>query len=196
MTALDRATPLAAHVWEREEHEHYVEPFWPSERLFAVEPFVQEIWDPACGFGRIPDAARAAHHAVRATDIVDRGYRHFHGAEDFLKSDRRCPNVVSNPPFNIFRPFAEHALKITRGKVALIWIVPRLNAAGWLSGTPLARIWLLTPRPSMPPGHVITAGQRPKGDTRDFCWLVFEHGHIGPAQIGWLHRDGNEAKAA
>lgn len=196
MTSPQGATPIAAHSWEREEYEHYVEPFWPSERLFAVEPFVNEIWDPACGFGRIPDAARAAHLPVIATDIVDRGYRHFHGTEDFLKSERRVPNVVANPPFNLFREFAEHALKLTTGKVALIWLVPRLNAARWLSGTPLARIWLLTPRPSMPPGHTITAGQKPGGGTQDFAWLIWDHQHSGPPTIGWLHRDGNEAKAA
>lgn len=196
MSTPQGATPIAAHAWEREQHEHYVEPHWVSERLFAVETFAHEVWDPACGFGRIPEAARAAFLPVLSTDIVDRGYRHFNGTNDFLKSTRTCANVIANPPFDIFRAFAEQALKLAMEKVALIWIVPRLNAAGWLSGTPLARIWLLTPRPSMPPGHVITAGQRPKGDTRDFCWLVFEHGHIGPAQIGWLHRDGNEAKAA
>jgi len=38
-----------------------------------------------------------------------------------------------------------------------------LNAAHWLQGTPLRRISLLTPRPSMPPGHIIAAGSKPGG---------------------------------
>lgn len=34
MTALKK---LDAHVWEREENEHYVEPEWCSQRLFEEE---------------------------------------------------------------------------------------------------------------------------------------------------------------
>lgn len=188
--------PLKAHRWKREQTEWYVEPSWVSERLFQVEPFIHEVWDPACGFGRIPDAARAAHLPAVATDIVDRGYRHLHGTEDFLWTTRRFANIVCNPPFDKFREFAEQALKLTTGKVAMIWLVPRLNAARWLSGTPLARIWLLTPRPSMPPGHVIASGGKVGGGTSDFCWLVFDKAHVGRPTIGWLHRDGDEAKAA
>lgn len=181
--------PKLAQIWDREEHEHYVEPEWCSQRLFEVEPFVQEIWDPACGFGRICESARAFGHAVKATDVVDRGYGRFHGARDFLSEDDMAANIVSNPPFDMFQDFANHALKLARNKVALIWLVPRLNAARWLAETPLARVWLLTPRPSMPPGHTITAGQKPGGGTQDFCWLVWEQGYRGKPELGWLRRD-------
>jgi hypothetical protein len=75
-------------------------------------------------------------------------------------------------------------------KVALIWLARRLNAARWLQGTPLARVYLLTPRPSMPPGHVILAGEKLGGGKHDFCWLVFEHGHVGPPELRWLRREG------
>jgi len=68
-------------------------------------------------------------------------------------------------------------------------LLRRLNAAHWLRDTPLARIYLLTPRPSMPPGHVILAGEKPGGGSQDFCWLVFFHKHKGPPELRWLHRD-------
>ncbi len=183
--------PKLAQIWDREAHEHYVEPEWCSQRLFDVEPFVQEVWDPACGFGRICESARAFGHCAKATDIVDRGYGHFHGARDFYAAGmfELTANIVSNPPFDRFELFANQALKLARNKVALIWLVPRLNAARWLAGTPLARIWLLTPRPSMPPGHTITAGQKPGGGTQDFCWLVWEQGYRGKPELGWMHRD-------
>jgi hypothetical protein len=41
----------------------------------------------------------------------------------------------------------------------------------------------------MPPGHVILAGEKPKQDTRDFAWLVWEHGYQGKPELGWLRRD-------
>jgi hypothetical protein len=75
-----------------------------------------------------------------------------------------------------------------------IWLTRRLNAARWLSHTPLARIYLLTPRPSMPPGHVILAGEKPGGGSQDFCWLVWSRHHIGPPKLHWLHRDKEEGE--
>ena len=52
--------PRRSHIFDRDDHDFYVEPPWCSERLFAVEPFAGLIWDPAAGSGTIPRAARAA----------------------------------------------------------------------------------------------------------------------------------------
>lgn len=191
MCTIGIAKAEQSHIWERQEHEHYVEPEWCSRRLFEVEKFEGIIWDPCCGFGRIPEAAMDAGYPIGATDIVDRGYKSpAFEVSDFLQTQGLCRNIVCNPPFDIFRQFATRALKIARCKVAMIWLVRTLPAARWLQDTPLARIWLLTPRPSMPPGEVITRGEKPGGGKQDFCWLVWDKAHVGPASIGWLHRDG------
>jgi hypothetical protein len=185
--------PLNAKVWVRETNEHYVEPHWCSERLFAVEQFENLIWDPCCGFGRIPESAKRADYSAIGTDLVDRGYRDLFGTCDFLTSRRVIPqafSIVCNPPFNIAGKFATHALSTAAEKVAMIFPTARLNAAHWLRETPLARVWLMTPRPSMPPGHTITAGEKPGGGKMDFCWLVWTKGRIGPADLRWLRRDG------
>ena len=194
-TTEDIKRPENSHIWQRETHEHYVEPEWCSRRLFAVEKFDGQVRDPCCGFGRIPEAAKAAGcYPVRGSDIFDRGYNG--DVADFLTCGDTIDNVVSNPPFDIFQDIANHALKLTRHKVALMWTVRTLPAARWLRNTPLARIWMLTPRPSMPPGCVISHGvglhgepQKVGGGKQDFCWLVWDKQHEGPASIGWLHRD-------
>jgi hypothetical protein len=156
--------PIKVHAWKAETHQHYVEPEWCSTRLFQVETFSGQVDDPCCGFGRIPRASIAAGHDTTSSDLVRRGYGG--PAQDFLASTWWRDNIVFNPPFNAFQQFAEHALHLARDKVAAIWLVPRLNAAHkWLDGTPLARVWLLTPRPSMPPGHVITARRWLAGGT-------------------------------
>ena len=51
------------------------------------------------------------------------------------------------------------------------------------TGLPLARIYLLTPRPSMPAAAVIARGELPGGGRMDFAWLVFNHGHSGPPVV-------------
>lgn len=189
----------ASHLWARDANEHYVEEAWCSMRLLQEEQFEGGIHDPCCGFGRIPEAAMSFGMPVTASDIADRGFKGGGTTCDFLTSTWTCDNVVTNPPFGSFRQFAFHALALTSRKVAMIWQVPRLNAAGWLRDTPLRRIWLMTPRPSMPPGHVVRQleadGKRPSGGTQDYCWLVWEHGFgghhrfSGHPEVRWLHRE-------
>jgi hypothetical protein len=193
MTSTDIATPVAAHNWQREKHEHYVEPHWTSERLFAEEKFEGPIWDPCCGFGRIPDAAVKAGLGAIGTDIVDRGWRDLHSVRDFIQSEPVTASfdIVCNPPFNLAGRFARHAIDMEGvRKVAMIFPTQRLNAAHWLRETPLARVWLMTPRPSMPPGYTIAAGEKPGGGKVDFCWLVWTKGRVGPPDLRWLRRDG------
>lgn len=178
-----------SHIWQRDKYDHYVEPRWVSERLFDVEPFAGNILDPACGFGNIVEAAKSRGYIASGHDIVDRGYT---GTivQDFMQCRDHVDNIACNVPFDIAPEFTRHALTLVRHKLAVIFPVPRLNAAHrWLEGLPLARIWLLTPRPSTPPGHVIAGGKKAAGGREDFCWLIFAVGHAGLAEIKWLHRD-------
>jgi hypothetical protein len=181
--------PKCAHTWRRAGEDFYSEPEWCSARLFAVETFTGPIWDPAAGLGTIPRAARAAGLSNFASDIADRGC----GArQDFLTAPALTTgafSVVTNPPFALAREFVERALTLGAAKVAMIFPTARLNAARWLEALPLARIWLLTPRPSMPPGNVILRGEKPGGGKTDFGWLVFDRTHSGPPVMRWLHRD-------
>ena len=92
--------------------------------------------------------------------------------------------------FGIIKGFITHAVSCSRRNTAAIFPVARLNAARWLQDLPLRKIWLMQPRPAMPPGDYIRAGGKVGGGRVDFCWLVFEHGHTGAPELAWLHRDG------
>jgi len=168
--------------------EHYVEPFWVSERLFAEEAFEGAIYDPACGFGRIVISALKAGHQAYGSDLVHRGWDST--PQNFFASESKHNNIVSNPPFDQIKQFAKHALKRAEHKVVMIMPTARLNAARWLEQTPLRRVWLLTPRPSMPPGQYILDGGKVGGGKSDYCWLVWDIGYQGLPEMRWLHRDG------
>jgi hypothetical protein len=195
------AAPKLAHIFQREPHEHYVEPEWCSVRLFDAECFGAPgacVLDPASGWGRILRAAAAAGYTPIASDIVDRLDRR--GLErvtfnvcDLLKTSpvRSVWSVVCNPPFDCVENFCRRGLEVATFKVAMICPLRRLPAAHWLRRMPLESIYLLTPRPSMPPGSWITNGNSPTGGSQDFCWLVFnkQSTTVGLPRLRWLHRD-------
>lgn len=79
------------------------------------------VWEPACGDGAICKALQRHGIASIGTDLVDRGYGE--SRRDFLlelKPPADCDSIVTNPPFRLWREFAEHALSMDVGFVALL----------------------------------------------------------------------------
>lgn len=188
---MTETTPKNAHLWARHPEDWYVEPEWCSRRLFEVEPFGGRIWDPSCGTGRIVRAARERGHLAVGTDLVMRSPV-CSSQEDFLRTTTRDANIVSNPPFGVADDYARKALRQAVFKIALLLPTKWMNSAkrgAWLETTPLATVWLLAPRPSMPPGPVIEAGEKPGNGTVDYCWMVWDKTHTGAPVIRWLRRD-------
>jgi hypothetical protein len=182
-----------SHVWQRHSNDWYTEPSWVNKRLFDVEFWSgsdSSIHDPAAGIGTVVKAAQ--EHGLKASgaDIVDRGAGF--PVQDFLASSiEKHDNIVTNPPYGLLREFTERALRLTRDKVCILCPVARLNAARWLADIDSLRcVWLLTPRPSMPPGEVVLGGGKVGGGKADYCWLVFDKSYRGEPFMQWLHRDG------
>jgi len=178
-----------SHLWARDAHDFYCEPRWTADRLFQMQPFVGEVIDPACGTGRIVEAARRAHHCAEGWDILDRG---FPGTKvrDFLTVQTPICNFVCNPPFQIAEQFVMRALALAHHNVAMLlpatWLLGDRRAR-WLETTPLVRVLFITPRPSMPPGAVIMAGQKPGNGTTDYAWVVDDYPY--GFQLDRVHRD-------
>ena len=184
---IETKRPRRAHIFARAADDRYIEPEWCSRRLLEEESFAGTIHDPAAGTGRILASARAAGFKATGADIspLSADFR----AIDFLKDRAKRDNTISNPPYGAMREFALHALKHTRRKVALLVPLARLNAAHWIQETPLRRVWLLSPRPSIPPHSYLLAGCKAKGGRPDFCWLVWERDFDGERTLDWLMRD-------
>jgi hypothetical protein len=197
------ARPRHAHIFERDANDHYVEPYWVSARLFDVESFGApgaRILDPACGWGRILKSAQDAGYTPIGCDVVDRrddphafAEAAFHKC-NFLKASpvRSTWSIICNPPFDHIEEFCERANSIAIYKAAILMPLRRIPAAHWLCRLPLETVWLLTPRPSMPPAAWLAAGNKASGGTPDFAWLVFNKrdasGGSEP-RVRWLHRD-------
>jgi hypothetical protein len=88
-------------------------------------------------------------------------------------------------PQPLYLDVAEARLDVVGDQAAIA-----LPAAHWIEGKPES-IWILTPRPSLPPASYIRAGNEPSGGGQDFAWLIFNvQASIDGARIRWLHRDG------
>lgn len=192
ITMMPGKRPRNTHIFERAANDLYIEPCWVSERLFAVEKFPGVIWDPCCGTGMIPKAARAAGISSCASDIADHGYGE--RPRDFLTRPALAASpfsVVTNPPYGLAREIVERALELGGLKVAIFFPIARMNAAWrWLTPLPLAHMYLVTPRPSVPPRTVFDRGEKAKGGRPDFIWLILDRMHEGKPTWEWLHRDG------
>jgi hypothetical protein len=178
--------PRNSHIFERARNDLYIERPWCSERLLAVERFPGTIWDPCAGTGTIVKSAYAAGLRYAASDIST--------GRDFLIEPALIPppfSVVTNPPYAIAREIVERALELGATKVAFLFPTRRVHAAHWLEPLPVAHLYLLTPRPSVPP---ITA-KKVGGGSVDFSWLVIDQRHKGPPTWGWLHRDGESSRS-
>jgi hypothetical protein len=176
-----------SHIFERAANDLYVEPSWYSARLFEVEQFPEPVWDPCCGTGTIPKAAKAAGLECCASDIADHGYgKH---PWDFLLQPALTPppfSVITNPPYSKVLKIVERGLELGAMKVAILFPTACVNAAWhWLEPLPFAKEYRLIPRPSVPP---ITA-KKVGGGRGDFSWIVIDRRHRGPPTLCWLHRD-------
>lgn len=221
MSRVPLVTREHSHRFERDEHDHYVEAEWVSERLFYEENFGGRgalIVDPACGWQRIAVSAMNAGYKVRSSDIVDRrridldeipfqklDFLALHpekiyswwraGTDDEIAQRRQQTSIVCNPPFNLVEEFAARALALATYKVAFVFPVRRLPAAWpWLVTSGLSRLLFITPRPSMPTGSYILSGKKVGGGKQDFCWLIWTKGYRGQPAVGWLHRDRKAIK--
>lgn len=163
----------------------FVEPTYCTKLLIEAERFDGVTLDPSCGQGNIVQTMIDAGLRAVGMDIVERspGARWFGGKADFLKdAPPRIPdNIVCNPPF--FRAkgteaFIRRALEIATRKVAMFtetkFLAGQGRANGLFAETPPDRIWIVTPRPSCPPGQFLLDGGKDEDGKSDWCWLVFD----------------------
>lgn len=196
----------AAHTFARETDNWYVEPADVTTALCRAEGFPGRTVDPCAGMGHTVIGAAEAGVQIEGYDLRDRGNRVVAAGRDFFSPHQLpgmwpCDNIISNPPYGrneqpgerprIEEQFIELALQRTRRKVAVFLHSAWMNGAArqdWLAALPLYRVYLVSPRPSCLPGHLIQAGETPGGGTKDYAWFVFLHGFEGDPVIRFLRR--------
>ena len=152
-----------------------------TQELLKKECFGGTLWECACGDGAISKVLIDNGYDVYSSDLIDRGY----GEQlDFLQSDKKVDNIITNPPFNLSTEFTLHALKLARKKIIM------LNKLSFLEGikrnkeifskNKLQNVYVFSKRLNF---------RKYSGEMNGlmaFAWFVFNQDYEGNAQLQWI----------
>ncbi|MDE3238355.1 MAG: hypothetical protein KGN33_05300 [Paracoccaceae bacterium] len=158
-------------------------PPWATFALIDNEVFSGNIWECACGNGAMSRVLEETGQNVRSSDLYDRGFGE--SGIDFLKTDQRSDNIVTNPPYNAAEGFVGAGLAAAQRKFALLLRLAFLEGANRqrsiFSLTPPSRVWVFSERITFYP-----AGAEVKGSgTTAYAWFVWDKDSSG-TELRWL----------
>ena len=194
-----RDAEMATAGYDKSPFDWYVEPDWTTDVMIAAERAIDggdswgKVWDPACGRGNLLRTFGRNGHPVWASDIEFRGYAgrgmfqelDFVGGIDFVRSaaPKTRFSIATNPPYSyikgISEAFVRRALELATEKVAMLlpikWQGSQVRHRLFTEFPP-TRIWILSERPSMPPGAMVEAlGDKAfKRGKVDYMWVVWD----------------------
>lgn len=184
----------AARGFAREKDDFYPTPDALTDPLIErYRVWLQHgVWEPACGDGAICQAL--TRHGLRSvgTDLVDRGYGE--SRRDFLLETRPPDGVeaiVTNPPFRLWREFAEHALSFNVRFVALLGRLQLLEGkrvSALFQRSHLTSVLVSTGRVNMlPVVDGVRAADKGHNGMIAWAWFVWERDCGSPLpMIDWF----------
>lgn len=165
---------------KRVDHDFYPTPPEAVEALLKLEKFEGEIWECACGDGAISKILLQHGYKVYSSDLIDRGYGSPN--HDFLTSQLKSDNIVTNPPFNLSLEFTLKALQCVKNKAVF------LNKITFLEG--IKRKNNLFNLNKLKKVHIFSKrlGFNNKGKKGLICfaWYVFDVNYNGKPTIDWI----------
>jgi hypothetical protein len=169
----------------------YPTPKWATFALMDNERFAGEVWECACGDGAMSEVIADAGNRVVSSDLYDRGYGEI--GHDFMTTDRRFANVITNPPFNSAEGFVARGLQAADRKFALLLRLAFLEGANRANTIfhrhPPSRVWVFSERITFYMKGAQVAGS----GTTAYAWFVWDKGHSGRTELEWF-KPGYKAK--
>ena len=162
----------------------YPTPKWATYALIDNEKFSGDIWECACGDGAMSEVLGKTGNDIISSDLYDRGYGEI--GHDFLTTDRKFPNIITNPPFHSAEGFVASGLQTARDKFALLLRLAFLEGAKRANNIfhvhPPSRVWVFSERITFYPKGAKRAGS----GTTAYAWFVWDKNHVGPTELAWF----------
>jgi len=164
---------------DRVDNDFYPTPEISTIKLLEKESFIGSIWECACGDGAISDPLIKAGYDVYSSDLIDRGYGE---VKDFLTTNEKIDNIITNPPFKLSLEFALHGLKTVNNKLVLFQKLVFLEGVKrkkkLFSLNKLKNIYVISNRLKF-------KGYK-TGGLMCFAWFVFDVNFNGKPTIDWI----------
>lgn len=162
----------------------YPTPAWATHALAQNESFRGDIWESACGNGAMSEVLETYGNRVVSSDLYDRGFGE--DGVDFLTTDRRASNIVTNPPFNSAEGFVRAGLAKVDYKFALLLRLAFLEGANRqrtiFSRCPPSRVWIFSERITFYPANAVQKGS----GTTAYAWFVWDKEAVGSTELKWF----------
>jgi len=164
--------------------DYFPTPAWATHALIENEQFIGDIWECACGDGSMSEILKQSGNEVTSSDLVDRGYGEV--GVDFLHSNRRASNVVTNPPYNAAEGFVQAGLRAADKKFALLLRLAFLEGKNRqhtiFNSTPPSRVWVFSERITFYPAGAVKKGS----GTTAYAWFVWDKDSSDKSELRWL----------
>ncbi len=164
----------------RADNDFYRTPDHATLSLLEREKFLGDIWEPACGDGAI---SKLLGSDCVSTDLVFRGYGK--GGVDFLATEMGADHIVTNPPYALAEEFVRHALKCSRGKVAMLLKLNFLEGQkrkALFAETPLRTVYVFSKRLSFDRADIKGKGN----GLLAYAWFVWDKSHDFHPELKWI----------
>lgn len=166
-------------------------PAWATYALIDNEHFQGDIWECACGNGAMSNVLGNASKQVASSDLYNRGFGEV--GHDFVQTDRKFDNIVTNPPYNSAEGFVHSGLQNAGKKFALLLRLAFLEGSNRqrtiFSKHPPSRVWIFSERITFYPHGAVQKGT----GTTAYAWFVWDKDAPGPTELKWF-KPGYKAK--
>jgi hypothetical protein len=169
----------------REKDDFYPTPPEATIKLLEVEKFSKNIWECACGDGAISKVLINSGYNVYSSDLIDRNYGEV--GIDFLLSNRKVDNIITNPPFKLSLDFVYKALELSSEKVAFLLRINFLEGVArqkMFLETPLETVHIFSRRITFinPNSNKKTHG----GGMLAFAWFIWNKNYKDKPKLNWI----------
>lgn len=171
---------------ERADNDYYSTNPIAIDYLLEHEDFSRNVWECACGSGKLSERLKENGFNVKSTDLVYRDYGE-KGNIDFLTQDQVFDgDIITNPPYSLALEFVEKALELSNRKVAMFLRIQFLESKKryerLLKEHPPKKVLVFVKRMRCYPNDSDTL----KGSAICFAWFIWDKEYNGNTILEWI----------
>lgn len=157
--------------------------------ILREEQFTSPVLEPCCGGGFMAEEIKKAGYEVDSFDIIDRGYGI--GGIDFLKYNWEIGkyDIITNPPYTLFIPMLEQAMRIYKDKIAMLLPLRYLSSKpryAIFKKYPPSKVYVYIERICIAKNGRFEAYESGM-NLEIYAWYVWEKGSTGNTVLKWIH---------